>query len=228
MLKCLPPDLQERLKAERRQDRQAAGTFIRFCAEGDVEGLHRAAHWLDESNCDAWRFAMLGVARLPDVSEEIKQAFVCIWVPHKMLALTVGSRPVLARALRLLMPRNYSGPPLTLYRGTTARERRNRHYNFSWTTDPALARTFAENWARPKPAGYTGHDWGGGGVVLQTVAPAEAILLVRERSDYYDENEVVVDPYKLGKVIVRERLLPPEQPKAQVVESSLEDGKNET
>ena len=27
-----------------------------------------------------------------------------------------------------------------------------------------------------------------------------AILLVRKREDYYDEEEVVVDPYKLAKV----------------------------
>ena len=38
------------------------------------------------------------------------------------------------------------------------------------------------------------------GVVLQTVAPPEAVLLTRER-----ESEVVVDPYRLHKVTVAER-----------------------
>jgi hypothetical protein len=33
--------------------------------------------------------------------------------------------------------------------------------------------------------------------VLRTLAPASAILLVRKREGYYDEDEVVVDPYKL-------------------------------
>jgi hypothetical protein len=44
-------------------------------------------------------------------------------------------------------------------------------------------------------------------VLLRTVAPAEAILLIREPSpDYYDEGEVVVDPFRLGGVKLVERL----------------------
>jgi hypothetical protein len=40
-------------------------------------------------------------------------------------------------------------------------------------------------------------------IVLSTVGPPEAILLIRDRSpDYYDEGEVVVDPYRLGRVEV--------------------------
>jgi len=38
------------------------------------------------------------------------------------------------------------------------------------------------------------------------VVPASAILLVRKREDYYDEEEVVVDPYKLAKVEMMECL----------------------
>ena len=39
------------------------------------------------------------------------------------------------------------------------------------------------------------------GAVLRTVAPATAILLIREpREDYYAEDEVVVDPDQLGKI----------------------------
>jgi hypothetical protein len=44
------------------------------------------------------------------------------------------------------------------------------------------------------------------GAVLRTVVPASAILLVRKREDYYDEEEVVVDPYKLAKIEIIERL----------------------
>jgi hypothetical protein len=35
---------------------------------------------------------------------------------------------------------------------------------------------------------------------------AEAVLLIREPQDFYDEGEVVLDPYRLGKVTVVERL----------------------
>jgi hypothetical protein len=44
------------------------------------------------------------------------------------------------------------------------------------------------------------------GVILQTLAPPEAILLIRPPEDYYDEEEVIVDPFRLGKIKVIERL----------------------
>ena len=44
------------------------------------------------------------------------------------------------------------------------------------------------------------------GVILQTLAPPEAIMLIRQPEDYYDEGEVVADPFLLGKINVIERL----------------------
>ena len=38
------------------------------------------------------------------------------------------------------------------------------------------------------------------GVLLQTEAPPAAVLLKREPEVYFDEGEVVVDPYLLGRV----------------------------
>ena len=40
------------------------------------------------------------------------------------------------------------------------------------------------------------------GVVLETVAQPAAILLMREKEGYYDEGEIVVDPFRLNVVIV--------------------------
>jgi hypothetical protein len=40
--------------------------------------------------------------------------------------------------------------------------------------------------------------------VLETVAPAAGILLVREEEGFFDEGEVVVDPYRLGAVALSE------------------------
>lgn len=96
--------------------------------------------------------------------------------------------------------------PLTLYRGTSYYERRYRRYGFSWTTDLVWARKFAKNWAKPVPTltDMTGPAWGG--VVMQTEAPPEAILLVRPPEGYYDEGEVVVDPFTLNTVKVAECL----------------------
>jgi|SRR5215207_6636457 len=81
--------------------------------------------------------------------------------------------------------------------GAGASERRRRLYGFSWTSKLDLAREFADDHRRREPDG---------GVVLETLAPAEAILLIRKEKGYYDEAEVVVDPFRLGKVAVVERL----------------------
>lgn len=181
--------------AERRYDRMAAKAFEQACKGDSGEALHEAADLLD-SGLDAWRLAMMRVARLSAVAPEIRKAFLPIWVASKMLPLSVGNRAVLARALRLLLPRNYLGEPLTLYRGATARERRFGAYGFSWTVDRNIARNFAEKWKTD------------GGVLLETVATPEAVLLVRKPEDYYDEGEVVLDPFRLGKVHVVERFYP--------------------
>jgi uncharacterized membrane protein YdbT with pleckstrin-like domain len=84
---------------------------------------------------------------------------------------------------------------MQLYRGTHSGERRRRLYGFSWTTSIEIARNFA-----------TPPHWPGlHGVVLATTAPPGAILRVREEGGYYDEGEVIVDPFRLGKVTVVER-----------------------
>jgi len=113
----LPPDLRASLLEKRRRAREAARVFVRVCADGDTGLLYNAACYLDEQYNDAWRFACAGIAKLPRVSAEIREAFVPIWVEHKMLPLTAGDRPLLAKALRVLLPGGYSGPPLTVYRG---------------------------------------------------------------------------------------------------------------
>jgi hypothetical protein len=95
---------------------------------------------------------MVKVAALSRVSQEVQNAFLAVWIESKMLPRSVGDRPVLARALRVLFP-GYSGPPLMLYRGTRASERRRRLYGFSWTTEAVVARKFAEQWETPLPGG---------------------------------------------------------------------------
>jgi hypothetical protein len=37
-------------------------------------------------------------------------------------------------------------------------------------------------------------------VVLQTLAPPEAVLLMRKPEDFYDEGEVIVDPFRLHRI----------------------------
>jgi hypothetical protein len=127
----------EQYLLERRKARKAATAFANVCKAGDADKLYHAACRLNE--CLAWRLAMVKVARLPRVISEIQAAFHAIWVESKMLPLRVGDRRALASALRILFPCDYSGPPITLYRGTSGGERRRRLYGFSWTTDTSMS-----------------------------------------------------------------------------------------
>ena len=176
--------------------KQAAAYFADVCSKGSADLLRDAAHALDE--CDdsssAWRTAMKKVAALQRVHPRIQRAFVPIWVEHKMPALWIGDRSVTAKALRVLMPRGYKGKQLTVFRGALAAECKYRRYGFSWTTDIAVARRFAEHWEKP--------ELNSKGVLLRATVPAKAVLLVRQPEDYFDEGEVVIDPYQLGKVEV--------------------------
>ena len=169
-----------------------------MCAESDADKLYDAHLWLNEQGNDAWRLAMTKVAKLPKVSRKIQKAFLPIWIESKMLPLRVGSHRVLANALRVLMPATYKGKRLKLYRGTSSAEHSRHIYGFAWTTDVAVARKFAAHWAS--------HHFNSEGVVLETLAPPQAILLIRKPENYYDEGEVVGDPFRLGKVKLVERM----------------------
>jgi hypothetical protein len=107
---------------------------------------------------------------------------------------------------------NYSGPSLTLYRGAGSHERRRLLYGFAWTTDIDVARKFAGKEAVPAIKVTSANRTIEAlcpaleGVILQTLAPPEAILLIRKPEKYYDEEEVIVDPFRFGKIKVIERL----------------------
>jgi hypothetical protein len=190
-------EFHEALARERRNNRAGAKALAEACAAGEVEAFFDAVQFLNEITVDGWRLAMMRIAKLPAVSAEIQAAFLNVWAGSKMLPLRVGDRPVLARALRILMPGDYRGTAFQIYRGASWQERRRRRYGFSWTRHREVARRFADHW---EPTF--------GGVVLETLAQPDAVLLLREDENYYDEGEIVIDPFRLGKVTVVERLLP--------------------
>jgi hypothetical protein len=212
-------EFREAIAGERRDARRGAKMFAEACAGDDIDAFLCAADFLNCHAYDGWRLGMMRVARLPGVNAVIQAAFLNIWIESNMLPLRVGDRPALARALRLLMPCDYRGPPMRLYGGANWQERVRHRYGFSWTQNPVIARGFAAARAWP-PMAEQHHDAAAPskfsaafareteGVVLGILAPAEAILLLREEEGYYDEGEVVVDPFKIGPVTVTERVRP--------------------
>jgi hypothetical protein len=190
------------MAAQTDEERQNARAFAEAAERGDVEEFERLAYPDDALNID-WEMAFREIAKLGSVKPEISEAFVPAWIEHKMWPLQVGDRRTLAHALRVLMPPQPGQEALTLYRGTDWRERVKRRYGFSWTKDRDVARRFGAHW---RDSAKASGDVDSTGVVLQTTAPPEAILLVRDPSpDYYDEGEVVVDPFRLNAISVLKR-----------------------
>jgi hypothetical protein len=186
----MPDDWRKRqLKEEHRQAQRAAVVFEEACKSGNPQALYNAADLLDYT-VDSWPLVMKRAAALGSVSDDIQHAFLAIWTAHKGLGRSIGHRPTLAKAVRVLLPKSkYEGPPIRLYRGTTAHERRRHLYTFSWTSKRAVADRYACK-----------HNFDCA-VVLETLADAAAVLQIREkfhRSD--DEDEYILDPYKLTKV----------------------------
>ena len=184
------------LAAERAADLQGASAFAASCRIGDVDIMLRAADFLNDRTIDGWRLVMRCIARLPAVSPEIRAAFLSIWIESKHMPLAVGHRPTMVRALRILMPAIPLPEPLRLFRGTSASERRRRLYGFSWSTQREIAERFAQQASLGS----------GGAVLLETLAPIGSVHLRREDEGYYDEGEVVVNPYALGRIEVVARL----------------------
>jgi hypothetical protein len=190
-------DIDEAFRQERLADLRGARVLAAAAAVSDIENFLQAVDFLDNFTIDGWRLGMRRVARLTGpLSDDFREAFLSLWVQRKTLPRKVGERAVMAKALRVLLPRTYSGSALRLYRGTTATERKRRLYGFSWTTDIAIAESFARTW----------HDAGLSAVVLETVAPADAIFVLRQDVEFYDEREAVVDPFRLTAVWVAARL----------------------
>jgi hypothetical protein len=181
---------------ERADSRRAAVAFERAILSGSVNQFLAAIDGLFMT-VDGWRLAMKRAGRVKNVSDDIRWEFMSTWVQAQGLRLKAGDeRRSLASALRILLPRSEVGQPMTLYRGADARERKRRAYGFSWTRDYAIARGFAEY--LPTIGWET--------VVLRTVASPDAILHARDDDGFFDEREIIVDPFKLGHIEVAERI----------------------
>jgi hypothetical protein len=180
-------------RLERQNEIAAAKKFLQLTRQGDGDALLAISENVMPG--DAWRLALRRISGLTSVTPEVSRAFEIIWRSQKTIALRVGHRPTVAKALRVLLPQSHDPiDPVRLYRGTNRSEFFHRIFGFSWTTDLEIAKNFA-----------TSNKLLGQGVVLETMAPPGSIFRVFDNDGFFDENEVLVDPFKLAKV----RIIPP-------------------
>jgi hypothetical protein len=192
----LPPGWADRLQEQRRVEVGSIAAFCSAIARGDRAGCLDAI-----GQCEALGTlsrAFRAASKQPRPSADMQAFFLAFWkISGDSVRQGIGNDIVLINALRCLLP-PYEGPPMMLFRGDSLWNRRRRTYGVSWTAERAVAEAFANGLWRTCE---------GGSVVVQTEAPASAILArIPDGEDSYGEAEYLVDRRRLADVRVIERL----------------------
>ncbi len=169
--------------------------FVRSAQSGDLVAFCDALDPVEELGC--WQPAFRALVKGGIVHPELRARFPAWWAEGgDGTRQAVDNDGLLFDALRLLMP-PYKGPSLTLYRGDGWRNRCRRTYGPSWSKRKKVAEAYAQgNW-------QTTID---GSVLLETLAPAEAIICaLHKHENRRGEDEYVVDRRRLRQVRVVKR-----------------------
>jgi hypothetical protein len=146
-----------------------------------------------------WRELLRGLIATPPHDAEMAASFHTQWhVCHHFVRELVDDDELLLDMLWVWLPR-YQGSARLLYRGENIARLAAGRVGFGWSDDEETARMFARGLNAVQS----------GGVILQTLAPVEAIIAGPSRhSLWLQENEFTLDTRLLGK-IVRGQTFPP-------------------
>lgn len=188
-------DVAAYIKGQRVEDRRWTDEFVQSAIKGDARAFRKALETI--CNREHMAPAIRAVSRLLSVPNAIKDAFLQAWLSQgDGIRQRAGSDRELIRAMRILLP-PYNGPAMQLYRGDGARNRRRRTYGLSWSSEREVAEAHANSMWRTTI---------GGSVLLETVAPPEAIICaVIDHDNGYGESEYLVDRSHLPSVRVLAR-----------------------
>lgn len=114
----------------------------------------------------------------PRMSADIQTVLLGRWVEHKSIASYCDHSPI--SALRMLLP-SYDGSAMRLFRGAGIAEYEEGRYQLSWTSDFPKAEDFANDKSQLP----------GGSLVLETLAPPEAILCDFDKALPFDHQGFV-------------------------------------
>jgi hypothetical protein len=200
----LPEDRKKQLNTERAQALAAAKVFVEACQCGDVDRFRAAAGLVNDNIQPRWITSFRHIALLGSVPKNIQHEFQLLWFESRLSSYCVCNDTLLDALHVLFIP--YKGPSVRLFRGANAREARVRKfYGPSWSSDIEEADWFARHWQATS----------GGTVVLETIAPPEAIIsapgidgVYYEGADgqrLFDEREYIVDGRRLQRVTITRR-----------------------
>ncbi|WP_240865228.1 hypothetical protein [Pseudomonas sp. B707] len=150
---------------------------------------------------DEWRALMKELAACAPTSSEVADQFHTQWhVGHHHIRALVDDDELLMDMLWKWLPR-YNGPALLLYRGENFNRFELGKIGTAWSDKESVARMFA--------GGLNAE--GKGGVILETIAPADAIIAgPSAHSIYLGEYEYTVDRRRLSTINLKSHF-PPRQ-----------------
>jgi hypothetical protein len=166
--------------------------FVAAIREPDGQGLSAAMKAFDRLQC--WNAIWVRLSHL-DADERFRESFRSRTAEfgYRFRQSVRDLRVVIAAFRHLLPP--YSGPSLHLYRGELASKHEARDYGFSWTTSVKVARMFTD-----RRIAVDNEP----GILLETVAPVEAIISGPAPTSPNREDEHIVDPGELKGIRVIE------------------------
>jgi hypothetical protein len=140
----------------------------------------------------AWRELVRALITMPPLDAEMAARFHAKWhVCHHYVRELVDDDRLLLDMLWVWLPR-YQGPTQLLYRGENIARLAGGRVGFGWSDEEKTARMFASGLNSVQ----------GGGVVLQTLAPAEAIIAgPSDHSIWLQESEFTLDTRRLGEIV---------------------------
>jgi hypothetical protein len=141
-----------------------------------------------------WPAVWERLSQLRDVEDSFRKTFRALITSSGFhFRESVRDSTIMIRAFRHLLP-PYSGSARQLFRGEIASKHEQRDYGFSWTPLLATARIYAD---RRRTLDNEP------GVVLETIAPSEAIISGPDsHSIGLGEHEYIVDPRALRDIQV--------------------------
>ena len=148
---------------------------------------------------DEWRTLMRDLITCGPRNAIIASQFHTQWhVGHHYIRAIVNDDDLLMDMLWKWLPR-YDGPELKLYRGENIDRFELGRIGTAWSEKESVAKMFA--------CGLNAE--GKGGLILETVAPVDAIIAgPSAHSKYLGECEYTLDRRRLGKININSRLSP--------------------
>jgi len=190
-------------KPERTRDKenakQAVLDFVEGAVSGDIDRMKASFDGLEIGANDGgeWVSAMRAASRLTLVPRATQEFFLQLCLDQGEHIRQECTDLVFLAGLRILLPK-YDGPAIRLYRGESFHNRSRRTYGLSWTAGIEVAREFAQSRLHQTS--------NGGSVLLETLAPPDAIICAPFLLDNrYAENEYIVDRRCLASVKAIER-----------------------